>query len=285
MSERASTKGRDDELASASHPHELPGVDDLIDGAMEAFWNAEGGNLAGVRAALEFALAGHGEPARQGLKEAQGYAQSAAAGWEFESARLKSAEAEIERLSKLVVGIRECPQKPWHDIATAPKDGGSILLFCPQGDGNPGSEFRVTVGSWSVDEGGTTEHRDLDGRWIGQDDRDYWEGWISWDGGFSEDTMMPTHWMPMPKPPSALENGPAGLADATLNPPLSDLSSLRKGAEDMREALRKIAFLRPAGPTRNKLAMQMERIAIDALGGPGEAARSALVSGSREEQS
>ena len=30
------------------------------------------------------------------------------------------------------------------------------------------------------------------------------------------------------------------------------------------EALRNIAFLRPGGPTRNKLAMQMERIAIDA---------------------
>ena len=31
------------------------------------------------------------------------------------------------------------------------------------------------------------------------------------------------------------------------------------------EALRNIAFLRSGGPTRNKLAMQMERIAIDAL--------------------
>jgi len=31
------------------------------------------------------------------------------------------------------------------------------------------------------------------------------------------------------------------------------------------DALREIAFLRPGGPTSNKLAMQMERIAIDAL--------------------
>jgi hypothetical protein len=30
---------------------------------------------------------------------------------------------------------------------------------------------------------------------------------------------------------AALENGPAALADAHTNPPLSDLSSLRKGAE------------------------------------------------------
>lgn len=33
----------------------------------------------------------------------------------------------------------------------------------------------------------------------------------------------------------------------------------------MVEALKIIAFLRSGGPTRNKLAMQMERIAIDAL--------------------
>ena len=33
----------------------------------------------------------------------------------------------------------------------------------------------------------------------------------------------------------------------------------------LQNALRDIAFLRPGGPTRNKLAMQMERIAIDAL--------------------
>lgn len=32
-----------------------------------------------------------------------------------------------------------------------------------------------------------------------------------------------------------------------------------------REALRQIASLRPLGPTRNKLAMRMERIAIDAI--------------------
>ena len=97
----------------------------------------------------------------------------------------------------------------WKSIETAPKDGSSIILYCPQGDGNPGSTYRVTVGQWEEDYGGVREFRDINGNWMGQEEREGFVGWLSWDGGFSEDTMMPTPWMPLPPPPSeTLERKP-----------------------------------------------------------------------------
>jgi len=46
----------------------------------------------------------------------------------------------------------------------------------------------------------------------------------------------------------------------------SAIDALTAERDALREALKDIAYLRPLGPTRNKLAMQMERIALDALG-------------------
>lgn len=112
------------------------------------------------------------------------------------------------------VASASVPACAWQDISTAPKDGTVVLLFCPQGDGRPGSTFRVTVGNWEEHPGGTVVYRDMDGRYIDQDDSDYWEGWVSFDGGFSEETMMPTHWMPLPSPPVGSGQN---LADATPN--------------------------------------------------------------------
>lgn len=80
----------------------------------------------------------------------------------------------------------------WRPIESAPKDGCEFLLA--RGE-------RVTFGHWLVDEGGIHEHRDLAGNWIGQDESDGYEGWMSWDGGFTE-KEPPTHWMPLPAPPA-----------------------------------------------------------------------------------
>ncbi len=68
----------------------------------------------------------------------------------------------------------------------------------------------------------------------------------------------------------ALENGKAPLADATSNPPLSDLSSLRKGAEVMREAIE------DAVEKLNTYRGAAVQTVIDQL-------EAALVSGSRED--
>lgn len=91
----------------------------------------------------------------------------------------------------------------WREIESAPMDGTTVLLYCPKGDGSTGSTYRVTAGFWDTGEGYIKEHRDLDGRYLGQDEQEPWEWWLTLDGGFSEETMMPTHWMPMPSPPSS----------------------------------------------------------------------------------
>lgn len=85
------------------------------------------------------------------------------------------------------MGLRE--QSDWRPIESAPKDGTAILL-------TNGKD--VAEGHWFFEEGGTTEYRDLDGRYIGQTDSDGYDGWMDWDGGMQPD---PTHWMPLPAPP------------------------------------------------------------------------------------
>ena len=75
----------------------------------------------------------------------------------------------------------------WQPIKTAPKDR-HIMLYAPaiifKGEKLP---ERVTLGNWT-----TGEHAD--------DEECDDPGWISWDGGFT-DEHPPTHWMPLPAPP------------------------------------------------------------------------------------
>lgn len=82
----------------------------------------------------------------------------------------------------------------WRPIETAPKDGTEIILFCPRGDGTPGKTYRLTSGSWFIPPTCTYTPDP-------EEDFDEPPSWLSWDGGFSENTMMPTHWMPLPEPP------------------------------------------------------------------------------------
>lgn len=131
---------------------------------------------------------------------------------------LSEAREEIERLKGLVAGIRETPQEPWQDIATAPKDG-TFVLTCI-GD----SPWLPAISHWGSYAGVT--------RW-GADPETFME----------EDHFMnywtdchyePTHWQPLPGP---FEGSGRTLADANPKSPDSDLSSLRKGAEELRRKL------------------------------------------------
>lgn len=85
-----------------------------------------------------------------------------------------------------------------------------------------------------------------------------------------------------------LENGPAVLADAHTNPPLSDLSSLRKGAEAVaaeREECAETALHALHGVSLAGVHRKYGQGLIDGLSMAADAirARAALVSGSRED--
>ncbi len=62
------------------------------------------------------------------------------------------------------------------------------------------------------------------------------------------------------------EAGPVAIASGEENARLiAAAPDLKAALEEAEKALAKIAFLRPAGSTTNKLAMKLERIAVDAL--------------------
>ena len=61
----------------------------------------------------------------------------------------------------------------WQPIGTAPKDGATILLW------EPYDKQQIGIG-WK------------------------WENDLFWEGGQPQVWETPTHWMPLPKPPSPL---------------------------------------------------------------------------------
>ena len=66
----------------------------------------------------------------------------------------------------------------WQPIETAPKTGVNICSWC--------KEYGLTICSW-------TGHEDENGN--------FEEGWISFDGGMTF-KLDPTHWIPLPNPPT-----------------------------------------------------------------------------------
>ena len=77
----------------------------------------------------------------------------------------------------------------WQPISTAPKDGSEVVLFIP-GDHNR----HVVIGSW-------------DDAQYSRRPRPYWtsDGARIWGVRWSRDNQ-PTHWMPLPQPPQAVED-------------------------------------------------------------------------------
>ena len=79
----------------------------------------------------------------------------------------------------------------WQPIETAPKDGTQVMLT---------NGISVAHGNWLHVEPFIREIRDLEGRYIDQDESDGYDGWIDFIGGMMPE---PTLWMPLPTPPES----------------------------------------------------------------------------------
>jgi hypothetical protein len=83
----------------------------------------------------------------------------------------------------------------WQPIETAPKDGRFVLLHVPKGL----ESGVITVGAyWKSDARGET------GRFL----KGHWDGWLGMDADIVSSWCHPTHWMPLPAPPSPTPRSP-----------------------------------------------------------------------------
>lgn len=92
----------------------------------------------------------------------------------------------------------------WKDIASAPKDGSTIILWAEVDGGNRGAAYGPVMAAWV--KGCTPGSDDLD-IGFGEDG-----GWlVSFTDGCIASAERPTHWMPKPSAPNAT---PAPAVDA-----------------------------------------------------------------------
>ena len=92
----------------------------------------------------------------------------------------------------------------WMPIETAPKDGTEILLHAPACDyKGTNVKARTTYGHWRAPSD-TPRIKYQDGFAPEPEWEDFEPFWASWDGGFTEE-HPPTHWMPLPPPPTSAE--------------------------------------------------------------------------------
>lgn len=101
------------------------------------------------------------------------------------------AAATISSLCKQLDEARSstAPLLDWQPIDTAPKDGTNVIVT---------NGVSVAQGWWEHQEPYIREKRDMEGRYIDQDEHDGYDGWLDCEGGMQPD---PTHWMPLPAPP------------------------------------------------------------------------------------
>jgi len=78
----------------------------------------------------------------------------------------------------------------WRPIESAPRDGRFILLHVPRGL----ESGEVTVGAYCP----PLEERDDRGRFRPGS----WEGWLGMDADICSSWCEPTHWQPLPAPPT-----------------------------------------------------------------------------------
>jgi hypothetical protein len=97
-------------------------------------------------------------------------------------------------LEREIRGAQEGKAGEWRDIETAPKDGSQILLT---------NGTSVAQGWWEHQEPYIREKRDMEGNYIDQDESDGYDGWLDCDGGMLPE---PTHWRPLPAPPTLNES-------------------------------------------------------------------------------